>query len=80
VKRILVVDDSVTMRQLMKMVLMKHLQCQITEAQDGLDALAKLSGRDLGTGGHRRQHAPHGRPGARPVAREVLSRPCRSSS
>ena len=43
-KRILVVDDSVTMRQLMKMVLLKHLPCQITEAQDGLDALAKLKG------------------------------------
>lgn len=41
-KRILVVDDSVTMRQLMKMVLLKHVACQITEAQDGLDALAKL--------------------------------------
>ena len=41
-KQILVVDDSVTMRQLMKMVLMKYLPCQITEAQDGLDALAKL--------------------------------------
>jgi len=42
VKQILVVDDSVTMRQLMKMMLMKHVACQITEAQDGLDALAKL--------------------------------------
>lgn len=41
-KRILVVDDSVTMRQLMKMVLVKHLPYQITEAQDGLDALSKL--------------------------------------
>jgi len=41
-KRILVVDDSVTMRQLIKMVLVKHLPCQVTEAQDGLDALAKL--------------------------------------
>ena len=41
-KRILVVDDSVTMRQLIKMVLLKHLPCQITEAQDGLDALGKL--------------------------------------
>ena len=41
-KRILVVDDSVTMRQLMKMVILKHLACQITEAQDGLDALSKL--------------------------------------
>ncbi len=42
VKKILVVDDSGTMRQLMKMVLLKHLPCQITEAQDGLDALEKL--------------------------------------
>ena len=41
-KRILVVDDSVTMRQLIKMMLLKHVACQITEAQDGLDALAKL--------------------------------------
>ena len=41
-KRILVVDDSVTMRQLMKMVLLKHLACEIVEAQDGLDALGKL--------------------------------------
>lgn len=41
-KRILVVDDSGTMRQLMKMVLIKHVACQVTEAQDGLDALAKL--------------------------------------
>jgi two-component system chemotaxis response regulator CheY len=30
------------MRQLMKMVILKHLACQITEAQDGLDALTKL--------------------------------------
>ncbi len=30
------------MRQLMKMLLQKHLPCQVTEAQDGLDALAKL--------------------------------------
>ena len=44
VKKILVVDDSVTMRQLIKMVLLKHLPCQISEAQDGLDALAKLKG------------------------------------
>jgi CheY-like chemotaxis protein len=42
VKRILVVDDSVTMRQLMKMVLLKHVPCEIVEAQDGLDALGKL--------------------------------------
>lgn len=41
-KRILVVDDSVTMRQLIKMVLVKHVACQIVEAQDGLDALGKF--------------------------------------
>lgn len=41
-KQVLVVDDSTTMRQLMKMVLMKAVHCQITEAQDGLEALAKL--------------------------------------
>ena len=41
-KRILVVDDSGTMRQLMKMVLVKHMACEIVEAQDGLDALGKL--------------------------------------
>lgn len=41
-KRILVVDDSVIMRQLLKMVILKYLPCQITEAQDGLEALAKL--------------------------------------
>jgi DNA-binding response OmpR family regulator len=42
VKRILVVDDSTTMRQLIKMVLMKQVACEIVEAQDGLDALGKL--------------------------------------
>jgi two-component system chemotaxis response regulator CheY len=39
---ILVVDDSSTMRQLMKMILTKHLVCRVTEAQDGLAALEKL--------------------------------------
>lgn len=41
-KQILVVDDSGAMRQLIKMVLMKHMPCQVTEAQDGMDALGKL--------------------------------------
>ena len=41
-KRILLVDDSTTMRQLMKIVILKHVACQIVEAQDGLDALCKL--------------------------------------
>lgn len=39
---ILVVDDSSTMRQLMKMILTKHLICRVTEAPDGLAALEKL--------------------------------------
>jgi len=42
VKEILVVDDSSTMRQLMRMVLSKHLACRITEAPDGLAALELL--------------------------------------
>ena len=44
-KEILVVDDSSTMRQLMRMVLAKHLACRITEAADGLAALEALRGK-----------------------------------
>lgn len=35
----LIVDDSRTVRQLLKLILMKGLKCQITEAQDGLEAI-----------------------------------------
>ena len=42
-KSILLVDDSRTVRQLLKLVLAKHLSCEITEAQDGLEALKMLS-------------------------------------
>lgn len=41
-KRILVVDDSSTMRQLLRMILAKHLACEVTEAPDGLAALERL--------------------------------------
>lgn len=44
-KEILVVDDSSTMRQLMRMVLTKHLPCRVTEAPDGAAALDLLRGR-----------------------------------
>jgi two-component system chemotaxis response regulator CheY len=42
-KNILLVDDSRTVRQLLKLVLAKHLSCEITEAQDGLEAVKMLS-------------------------------------
>lgn len=41
-KRLLLVDDSATMRQLLKVIILKHVACEITEAKDGLDALGKL--------------------------------------
>jgi len=41
-KRILVVDDSSTMRQLLKMILAKHVACEIVEAADGQEALERL--------------------------------------
>lgn len=41
-KRILVVDDSATMRQLIKMIIAKHLVCDVLEAQDGVAALEKF--------------------------------------
>lgn len=40
----LVVDDSPTMRQLITFALKRIHNCQITEANDGVDALKKLSG------------------------------------
>ena len=42
-KNILLVDDSRIVRQLLKLVLAKHLSCEITEAQDGLEAVRMLS-------------------------------------
>jgi two-component system chemotaxis response regulator CheY len=41
-KKILVVDDSSTMRQLIKMMLAKYGACDITEAVDGQDAFEKI--------------------------------------
>ena len=41
-KQILVVDDSSTMRQLLRMILAKHVTCDVTEAPDGVAALERL--------------------------------------
>jgi two-component system chemotaxis response regulator CheY len=44
--KILIVDDSRTVRQLLKLVLMKGLPCQITEAEDGQKAVDVLQADD----------------------------------
>ena len=41
-KKILIVDDSRTVRQLLKMILSRSLSYRISEAQDGLEALKAL--------------------------------------
>lgn len=41
-KRILVVDDSATMRQLLKMMITKYISCEIVLAEDGQEALEKV--------------------------------------
>jgi two-component system sensor histidine kinase and response regulator WspE len=41
-KRILIVDDSRAVRQLLKMVLQRHLDCDLVEAEDGQEAYEKL--------------------------------------
>ena len=42
-KNILVVDDSRTVRQLLKLVISRYLHCLIVEAEDGEDAAQKLT-------------------------------------
>lgn len=42
-KQILVTDDSVIVRQLLSLYLMKYIHCEITEARDGVEAMEKLS-------------------------------------
>ena len=42
-KNILVVDDSRTVRQLLKLVISRYLPCLIVEAEDGEDAAQKLT-------------------------------------
>jgi two-component system chemotaxis response regulator CheY len=42
-KSILLVDDSRTVRQFLKLVLSRYLHCDITEAEDGIQAMARLS-------------------------------------
>lgn len=37
-KRILVVDDSATMRQLVRMMVIKYTGCEVSEARDGQEA------------------------------------------
>ena len=44
--KILIVDDSRTVRQLLKLVLLKGLPCQITEAEDGQKAVDVLEADD----------------------------------
>jgi CheY-like chemotaxis protein len=41
-KNILLVDDSRTVRQFLKLVLSRYLHCEITEAEDGMEAVSKL--------------------------------------
>ncbi len=41
-KKILLVDDSRTVRQLLKIILKKHIFCDITEAGDGSEAIINL--------------------------------------
>ena len=41
-KKVLVVDDSSTMRQLIKMMLLKCAPCEVSEAVDGQDAFEKI--------------------------------------
>ena len=41
-KRVLVVDDSSTMRQLVKMMVTKYTACDVSEAQDGQEAYEKM--------------------------------------
>ncbi len=42
-KSILLVDDSRTVRQFLKLVLSRYLHCEITEAEDGAQAVTHLS-------------------------------------
>ena len=39
---ILVVDDSSTMRQLIKMMITKYFKCDVAEAKDGRDAFGQI--------------------------------------
>jgi DNA-binding response OmpR family regulator len=41
-RNILIVDDSRAVRQLLKMVLQRHVDCNIMEAEDGQEAYEKL--------------------------------------
>ena len=41
-KKVLIADDSRAVRQLLRMVLQRHVDCDLTEAEDGQEAYEKL--------------------------------------
>lgn len=41
-KRVLVADDSATMRHLLRLIVAKYLPCPVEEAADGLEALERV--------------------------------------
>ena len=41
-KKILIVDDSRAVRQLLKMIIARHVSCELMEAVDGQEAYEKL--------------------------------------
>ncbi len=41
-KRILIADDSRAVRQLLRMVIQRHMDCDLMEAEDGQEAYEKL--------------------------------------
>lgn len=46
-KKILIADDSRAVRQLLRMVLERHITCELIEAEDGQDAYEKLQVSDF---------------------------------
>ncbi len=61
-KTVMTVDDSVSMRQMVSLVL-RGGGYEVVEAVDGLDALSKLNGQELHLFPDRCEYAGHGRSG-----------------